>query len=255
MIYNGVELQAKLERLKNAFKKHMEDYGNDYTQYDKDLVEFFYKEMDNPAPVEEGKYKIPHKFLYDQITNVDTTNFYEIINVIADYRTYDGTLSKESGEQLEMLYTDNANYLFLHNVNYKGDHPSEEEQVQICESICRNGLRLTTMGNEVGKIDYTTIGSKDSIGMIALMSNWSLETGIVVLQIPKEKIDNMQQVIGSDTNAPLSPENPGAILPEFVVGYLSNAEFVNNPISMAIRQGRYPNKFSEIPRLDEYEMI
>lgn len=254
MIYNDEELKIKLETLKNSFKRHMEQYGDDYSQYDKDLVDFFYQEIDHPAPVEEGKYKIPHKILYDQITKIDTTNFYEITSVIADYRTYDGVLLKESGEKLEKLYTDNDNYLFLHNVNYKGDHPSEEEQETICGNICKNGLMLTTMGNEVGKIDYTTIGSKDNIGMIGLMSNWSLGTGIVILQIPKEMIDFHRPIIGSDISAPLSPTNPGAVLPEFVMGYLANSQFKDNPISLVERQNRYKNIFTE-KTSEEYEMI
>ncbi len=245
MIYEGEKLKTKLQDFKNALLKYSEENKESLTNYDNSQVAYVAEEIDNPHEVEEGKYKIPHKFLYDEISKRgENKDIDQILSAIADYKEYDGEISQDNGKKLEELYVDDKNYTFFHNVNYKGDKTTDEI-TPICENICKNGLTLTTMGNEVGKIDYTTISTKDKIGLIGFMRNWELSNGIVVLKIPKEKIDNNEQVIGSDKGEPLSPTNPGAVLPEYVVGYLSNDGFKNNPNPLEERQARYKNKFSE----------
>ena len=246
MFYSDEKLKVKIQELKNAVLDYQAKSGDALSNYDKNLIAFLVKEIDNPESVKEGMYKIPHKILYDDLSKRGARkDIDEFLSGVAAYREYDGTMPKEKGEALEKMYMDESKYLFVHNIDYKGYGLNQEELREISGNICRDGLRLTTMGNEVGKIDYTTVSSRDKFGMLGLMPTWSMENGVIALQIPKEKVENREAIIGSDSSMELSPQNPGAVLPEYVVGYVDGDKFVENSVPMEERQQRYPHKFSE----------
>jgi hypothetical protein len=178
-----------------------------------------------------------------------------ILDAGAMYETYVeyckacGMISVEHGKQLEKLYDAQDKYLYMHSIDYRGQNVEKLGLTLdgISESICREGLRLTTMGNEVGKLSYTTLNTKDDrwFSLINFIPYWSKRSGLVVLQIPKSKVDNGEPIIGSNVSAELSPSNPGYVLPEYVVGRIVDGAYQENPILEAARS-RYKYVVPEV---------
>ena len=198
-------------------------------------------EIVNPSSVENGQYKIPHEVLFDAIKltaneifsddGFGMFGFDSIYNCFLKYKEFDGMLEASHGQKLHSLYSDTDKYLYMHKINYRGQNLSESELQEIAENICKTGLKLTTFGNEVGKLEYTTLGNQVDkwFSMLDYMSYWSANSGVVVLQIPKDIIDDGKPCIGSDKGKELSSSNPGTMLPEYVIGFVKSGSFVQNP--------------------------
>ena len=135
-------------------------------------VEEIKSEITNPESVPEGTYKIPHKYLFDAIKKrfaemdperATTFNARTIYDAFVEYKEACGQMTEEHGKQLEVLYDSPDTYLYMHSIDYRGQDVTKDGQTLdgISQAICEEGLRLTTMGNEVGKINYTTLNTKD----------------------------------------------------------------------------------------------
>ena len=227
----------KLEELKNYFKRYLDHDKKPLDDYEIDMINYIIEELENPAPVKEGQYKIPHRYFYDLLSrNKMPCDIEKIVSNIATYKEYDGSISKENGALLEKLYDDDKNYFYLHNINYRAYGMTSEQEHEIATSICKNGLRLSTMGNEVGNLNYTTLNSHEDKSIFTFLPSWDLGKGLMILQIPKEEVDNQENIIGSDVSETLSPQNPGYVLPKYVVGYVENGKFQKNPIEESQRK-------------------
>ena len=85
------------------------------------------------------------------------------------------------------------------------------------------------MGNEVGKLDYTTLGNaKGEFGFLRL-AEFATSGYVVALSIPKKLIDENGEILGTENGAVLDPSNPGTVLPQYVAGAFMNGEYVPNP--------------------------
>ena len=233
-------------------------------------IDYVVSELRNPKAVEEGKYKIPHRYLRDSIMNqyalfdptvedkefsrlgdvltrgtkgIADLNFFEY--VAGQYANYDGKISVEYGQVLEELYDDPDSYLYMHFVNYRG-HFRGEEIVPVCESICENGLRLPLVGNEFGKPRHTTLNTDDDRCMTGLdfMHYWGIDAGVVILQVPKKIVDSADPYIGwvyVEENGYTREDT--YMLPEYVVGYTCDGKFVKNPIPLEQREALQQERF------------
>ncbi len=256
MIYNDEKQKIKLNELKDAIKDYLEKNSQNLRQYDIEMLNYSATELENPAKIDDDKYKIPHKYLYDQLSKLQKGiggyNIDDIISNIATYKEYDGQIPKEKGELLENLFSDKDNYFYLHNINYRGMIKDENQLHDIAQNICKEGLRLTTMGNEVGKISYTSLNTKEDKGMLSFLPMWDTKSGLIIMQIPKEKVDNNENIIGSDSSTTLNPENPGNVLPEYVSGYIEDDKFIKNPVKKE-DQKQYKYQTNEITQDNSLE--
>ena len=218
------DLQEFIEELKK-FEQEMPDM---LTAFDKKQISYIVEELENPKPAPKGMYKIPHELLCDSLRKQrDTEDITSLTNCIYEYSQVDGKLPQQVGEKFAEAYSNPEVYTYTHAINYRGHIHSNEELHDLTKSICKDGLRLTTMGNEVGKLDYTTNSSKE--GFVSLASKLQDASNVIVLQIPKEKVDTNFPIIGSKESDELSPENPGYVLPQYVEAYIANDEYVENP--------------------------
>ncbi len=250
---------AYLEKCKELLEieKNNNKCSQDEYQSRLEVLNEIIAEINNPSQVDAGKYKIPHKYMFEFIKSMyvydkksgtylsDTVNPESL--ALITYKKYDGKMAESHGLKFENLYEDKDNYLYLHNINYghsrmfRADEADEVSKIQ--SSICREGLRLTGCGNEACKIKYTTLNTKDDeLGFLSYMTYWVGEegselgnNGIVVLQIPKKYIDAEKDVIGFKTEKGYTAEDTGVVLPEFVVGYIKGGEYHENDVPLAER--------------------
>lgn len=194
-------------------------------------------EIKTPQKDENAEYIVPQKYLYEGIRSaVKNESYQEIIYAYDNYMAVKNSYSKSFGVALDNLYKDKNNYVFLHNINYRGYKLSQEEINERVASICKNGLILSSMGNEVGKIEYTTLSNtpKENLGFVRL-SRHANAGDVIAISIPKELFDSNGAFIGSNKSEKLDPSNPGTVLPEFVVGVFTNGEFIENPYDKSQR--------------------
>jgi hypothetical protein len=194
-------------------------------------------EITNPKEVSEGKYKIPHKYLIDALSRQvkyeqeDPSNTDSYIGKVSQYFDLDGKFPQEYGRKIEELYNDSNNYVYMHQT--KAPEPEYEE------SILVDGLKLSTKSS-LGPDCYCNIGgtaanlreggkyicnfmdamdygyNSQAIGLYPGEYN-----EVIIISIPKEKIDRNEPVLGSQY-ARLSENNPGHILPQYVVRLYKN---------------------------------
>lgn len=188
-------------------------------------------EFANPKPASEGKFKIPHKFLCEAaLRGYESEGFEGILNAFYAYKEFDGKLDADYCKTLVALYEDENNYLYVHNTCYKYAVPDEEMHSRV-QSICQNGLFIPHLERSTGSvISYTTMNTHDdtSLGIFPIMRYWTMQKGVVVLQIPKNEIDEQKPVIGH--NGHLIDGYVGVVLPKYVVGYTENEKFIPNPV-------------------------
>lgn len=205
-------------------------------------------EIKNPTKIDEKKYKIPHKYIIQDLLLAEKQNhdLYQITSTLINFKKYNGFFDLSYGKKLEELFSDPNNYLYLHNIVYRGQKLPPKQITEITNSICKNGLRLPDMGNEVGKIEYTTLNTHTSTNrsFFTYLPYWELGDAIVILQIPKKLIDNNQPVLGCNSEE-LSNNDPGHVLPQYVVGFLSKLQFHQNQVNEK-DQTKYPYTLPEV---------
>lgn len=197
----------------------------------RDKVSMVLKEIQEPQTTGSEEYKVPQKYLYEVIRSaIKNDSFEELVDGFDLYMSLKGSLSKSFGIAIDELYKDKNNYVFLHNVNYRGYRLPADEIQQRVASICQNGLVLSSMGNEAGKLEYTTLGNSkiDNLGFLRL-ADFAQSGDVIALSIPKHLVDKNGAYIGSNISKELGASNPGVILPEYVAGVFTNGQFVKNP--------------------------
>ncbi len=244
-----------VELYKIFLNKIIKDFPNLSGAY-KASIEKVLEEFDNPKEVEPGRYKIPHKYICEDIRKRIRDNFAEackyindkdfieengrvrnpdeysqidniqfhIGNCVMDHIfSCDGKYSKEFGEQLEELYSREDTYLCIH-----GDI---KENV---ETITTEGLRYTQGAKSFDT--KCTSYSKESLSFIeALTYSYRPNNITVICLIPKNGLEKSSSPIGIWGSDNPDPENinykreeekvaESFILPKYVYGYLTPEE-------------------------------
>lgn len=104
---NSDELYLKI--LPDFIRYVDENEKGSYSNNCEVLLDYIH-ELQEPKVVEEGKYKIPHKFMFEEIKKYLTN-----LNTNFKYTELDGKLSTSFGQEMQSLYEDNEYFLGLHS--------------------------------------------------------------------------------------------------------------------------------------------
>lgn len=194
---------------------------------DKKIIKDCIKEIVHPKKEKKGKYKIPHKYLYEQIrmsfsSNEEENNIYNIF-AYKNYLDADCKLSKEFGEQIEKLYESDENYLLIHSIDNSFIMMPDEECEKIKDKIFEEGLK--SVNTKPNMLKYTTIGNYQKRGHFLEFLRPGKK---ILLSIPKEYIDNEGPIWGADEE--VVTEEGGYILPEYIIGYINQEELIENKL-------------------------
>ena len=200
-------------------------------------------ELEIPKECDEGKYKIPHKYLFDSIKNVytkigdmdyDQQSGYEmeyINECLSNYFNLDGELPMEYGKKIQVMYEDEKSYLFMHKVDIN-TVPQSVADTRI-KAICKEGLMCSGQSDShISCLSTTTVANYQTDGnFLAMLAPCNK----VFMMIPKKAIDEEHKipVWGADTpNPKYEKREKNYVLPEYVVGYIDkeNTRFVDNPV-------------------------
>jgi len=211
------------------------------SEKDKKIIKDCIKEIKHPKKEKKGKYKIPHKYLYEQIrisfsSNEEDNNIYNIF-AYKNYLETDCTISKDFGEKIEELYEDENNYLLIHSIDNSFIMMPDEECEKIKEQIFKEGLK--SVSSKPNMLKYTTIGNYQKRGHFLEF----LRPGRrIVISIPKEYIKENGPIWGYDEEE--VQEDGGYILPEYIIGYIENEELIENKL-LQFERKEYKYKFSD----------
>ena len=182
------------------------------------------EELTSPKTVLDGRYKVPHKYLFEAIKKriimfhkedsapLANTIEEEILRCAKTYFEYDGKMTKELGAEIQKMYDDPNSDLYFHCIWAK-----DEKKSDILNQIFSDGLQLRT--------DYEKQASRTTVSQRQLQSNFF------------QFLDGDYKVILSMPNTPLLGIEEGQhyhFLPEYVVGCMVNTEngceFIKDPI-------------------------
>ena len=230
---NLLEHLKKDSKLKGKFEKSgrsLEDYIGEIQ-----------KELIDPKKVEQGKYKIPIKYLYEairmDIPELETEQSLLFGNV-NKYNNEDGKHPKEIGEKIQQLYEDEGNYLLVHRIFYTSGGA-------LAKVICSEGLKCC-MHDEwsINNLKRTTWGTYQKGTCFSDFLRDSGEDKILI-SIPKKTLDENECIWGSDSKK-ITTRNgaAGYVLPQYIVGFVNAADntFVENQIPVQERK-KYRYRF------------
>lgn len=244
-----------VELYKIFLNKIIKDFPN-IPEADKSQIEKVLEEFDNPKEVEPGRYKIPHKYICEDIRKRIRDNIAEACEYKKDkdfieengrlrnpeeysqieniqfcigncvsYQIFscDGKYSKEFGEQLEELYSREDTYLCIHG----------DSKVNV-ESIMTEGLRYS-QGDKSFDTKCTSYSKERLSFREALTYSYRPNDIIVICLIPKNGLEKSNSPIGIWGSDNPDPENinykrkekqvaEAFILPKYVYGYLTPEE-------------------------------
>lgn len=207
---------------------------------DKRIIKECIKEIKNPKKAEPGKYKIPHKYLYEQIRMSFSLFEKEKIYNIFAYKNYletDCKIDKKLGKQIEELYENKKNYLFIHSLDNIFIKMKEEECNKIKESIFKEGLKSSD--SKPNTLKYVTIGNNQKKGHFLEFLRPGKK---ILISIPKEYIENEGPIWGYDENE--IKEEGGYILPQYIIGYINNDHLELNK-ALQTEKKEYKYTFSD----------
>ena len=201
------------------------------------------RELLTPKEVEDGKYKIPHKYLYEVLDNQDT-NIDEKVKSLLFYLKMDGNIEMSTGKKIEEMYDDPETNLYVHGYMHGVDpkDPKDEEGFnRIRDSHLSKGLVCNANNNPA--LDYTTKSITnqwascfcDLFGGYAGKEGNFREVPVFLIRIPKTIIDNNIPIWGKDSKSDNSAPH---LLPEFMEGYIDwkTGEYVENPFPLEQRK-------------------
>ena len=210
----------------------------------KELATKLRKELEIPKKCDEGKYKIPHKYLFDAIKRVYTVDIVKkgdqqsgfemghIHTALSTYFELDGKLPLEYGKKIQDMFEDEKSYLFMHKVDIN-IVPQSVADTRI-KTICKEGLMCSGQSDShISCLSTTTVANYQTDGnFLAMLAPCNK----VFMMIPKKAIDEKHKipVWGANTpNPKYKKHEKNYVLPEYVVGYMDkeNTRFVDNPVS------------------------
>ena len=209
-------------------------------------------EIFNPKAVEEDKYKIPHKYIFERIKRAEEEGENLAPFDLNQYFMLDGKYSKEFGREMEELYDDPNYYLGIHGTS----SITKKEEI---DKVLSEGLRATTQGRGPGHLASHVYYGENIYFLQALSfirNNPNLAETIFLLRIPKKvfEAENPEPLYGSDE---MTLNHEAHILPQYMYGYTQRkaaSEYENGEQQMFERtivknntkQRRYKYGFHEI---------
>ena len=213
----------------------------------KDLI----LELKNPKEVEEGKYKIPRRFLFESLRrtskkdleNIESSKAIDILSCGREYLREDGKYSQEYGKKLELLYEDEHKILYQHIINGSEHFKNREEIIHIKDKIFVEGVHSSMQENGYNtSLEKTAHGSyEEDISFVDFL----VPSYKILITIPKNVLNRNYevQVWGSDEQV-TNREHQYHILPEYIYGYVDpdKEEIEENTIPLKERK-KYKYKF------------
>jgi len=218
-------------------------------------IDAIIEEIKNPSSKVEGKYKIPHEFLYESIRTTagkdfvidpdnkfrsdifkekfeDYEKFTEISNESSKYLKVDSTISQSLGSELEKLWTDPDNTFVIHNIlrNYKNFNLSNEEMEKqsndVINSIFSKGLKATNAMHELANgsspaLAATAVRKGQGISLMDVIDyNYAGGTYNIVMQIPNDAFakNSKTPIWGTNDKDAIGSNREFYLLPEYVYG-------------------------------------
>ena len=195
-------IKIKLENLRKITSPAHESIDREHQIKE---LEYDLEEIENPKQVSEGKYKVPHKFMFEEIRNKindDQAHYF--------YSTVDGKYSKEFGEELEQLY---ENQEFMVGIHGRSENPEIEKR------IFSEGLR-NSQQNATTALNRTVAFGKD-LSFVNLLDyripyDGSKSDVAIILTLPKKVFDKENPVPIWGSNSKDGDEN--YVLPQYIYG-------------------------------------
>lgn len=250
---NSMLYQEYLQRIREMLEEKIKRPAENtwVTNVVLDRVKTISEEIKSPKEVEKGKYKIPHKFLFESLRRSSEYDLEEIEQApkidfgidCSKYIQFDGVYSEEYGKSIESLYENKDKYLLLHRVNASFSTAQEDYAIERKENIFRNGLRSSTQGEGcVNALNRTTIGNYQSE---VSFFNMIVPDYTVIILIPKEAFKEGSNIPIWGLDRPKSDEeHPGYILPEYIYGFIDpNTEKIEKNTLPLENRTKYEYKF------------
>lgn len=209
------------------------------------------EELNSPKEVEEGKYKIPRRFLFEGLRKsgkkdlelLEKGEMIDILSVGRDYLREDGCYKQEYGKKLEELYEDKDRFLVIHYINASYHFRAKDETMAIRDNIYKEGLHSTIQGMDcINTLDRTAHGTfEEDKSFMELMS----PDHKMIIMLPKKALNkNSEEPIWGSDFPEADIQHPGYIFPEYIYGYINpdTEEIEENPISVENRK-KYKYQF------------
>lgn len=209
------------------------------------------EELNSPKEVEEGKYKIPRRFLFEGLRKsskkdlelLEKGEMIDILSVGRDYLREDGCYKQEYGKKLEELYEDKDRFLVLHYINASYHFRAKDETMAIRDNIYKEGLHSSIQGMDcINTLDRTAHGTfEEDKSFMELM----LPDHKMIIMLPKKALNkNSEEPIWGSDFPEADIQHPGYIFPEYIYGYINpdTEEIEENPISVENRK-KYKYQF------------
>ena len=209
------------------------------------------EELNSPKEVEEGKYKIPRRFLFEGLRKsgkkdlelLEKGEMVDILSVGRDYLREDGCYKQEYGKKLEELYEDKDRFLVIHYINASYHFRAKDETMAIRDNIYKEGLHSSIQGMDcINTLDRTAHGTfEEDKSFMELMS----PDHKMIIMLPKKALNkNSEEPIWGSDFPEADIQHPGYIFPEYIYGYINpdTEEIEENPISVENRK-KYKYQF------------
>lgn len=209
------------------------------------------EELNSPKEVEEGKYKIPRRFLFEGLRKsskkdlelLEKGEMIDILSVGRDYLREDGCYKQEYGKKLEELYEDKDRFLVLYYINASYHFRAKDETMVIRDNIYKEGLHSSIQGMDcINTLDRTAHGTfEEDKSFMELMS----PDHKMIIMLPKKALNkNSEEPIWGSDFPEADIQHPGYIFPEYIYGYINpdTEEIEENPISVENRK-KYKYQF------------
>ena len=209
------------------------------------------EELNSPKEVEEGKYKIPRRFLFEGLRKsskkdlelLEKGEMIDILSVGRDYLREDGCYKQEYGKKLEELYEDKDRFLVIHYINASYHFRAKDETMAIRDNIYKEGLHSSIQGMDcINTLDRTAHGTfEEDKSFMELMS----PDHKMIIILPKKALNkNSEEPIWGSDFPEADIQHPGYIFPEYIYGYINpdTEEIEENPISVENRK-KYKYQF------------
>ncbi len=209
---NNQELYKKVivTRIKELKEKRKESKLCDKEELELSELDYLRQELNSPKEVKEEKYKIPYKYLFEEIRRYIVSND---INELK-YRNIDGIFDKQFGRELEKIYK-SGNIVGIYGLKSNSD----------LEEVLAQGI--STLTTEKDRDLFKTIVCGKNLKFTQLLDYEKSNDGIknesvIIVVIPKNAFDkyNPNPIWGSNT--PTGIDN--YILPKYIYGYYNNSD-------------------------------
>lgn len=196
-------IEKKIEELEKQLEK-TDDYDWE-AESELETLREYKQELESPKKVEEGKYKVPHKFMFEEIRNNEAYGQKDYW-----YTKVDGVYDKEFGEELESLYERPDIILGIHGL-------VENEDIE--NNIFRQGLR-NSMQDADTALDRT-VAFGESLTFTKVLNYRIPYNGVepesaIILTLPKATFDREKPIPVWGSNEKTGSNN--YVLPKYIYG-------------------------------------